>query len=243
MNSRILALAALAMLTANAAQAAVYFDSISPPASYSGNADGPSDGSTVLAQSFTVAGTPDFNSVTLALNADTPGDLGSVMVFLVPDDSSGGVSGSPGNPLLSADSTTFSPASFLGTINDSGLAATGNTPTLVTLSISPSAVASVSGNSANQEYWIGLVASNASSAEWAVAADDQGTGVAGQAYFNNFGNANGSSTIDAQGSNGAYQMIVSSDGPSAAPEPASLAILGGGLAGLGYVRRRRANKA
>jgi hypothetical protein len=238
MNHRILALSALAMLTANVAHATTYFDSISAPASFSGNSDGPSDGATLLAQSFSVPGTPNFNTVTLGLNADVPSDGGSTMVFLVPDDGTGApnMAGFPQTTLdaTSSSATGYANAVLLGTIKDSSLGASGGSPTLITLSISPAAVASVTSQTSNGEYWIGLVTDGSSSIEWDLSSDGSGVGLAGQDYFNNAGSSFGS--IFDPG-NGTYELRAG------VPEPATLAILGAGLAGIGYARRRQAKKA
>jgi hypothetical protein len=232
MVSRILALSALAMLTANVAHATTYFDTINTPAVFGGNADGPSDGVNLMAASFDVPGTPNFTSVTLALTADTPSDGGSTMVYLVPDDGSGALD-MAGFPMLNGAGTNFANAVLLGTILDSSLDITGTGPSLTTLTISPTQIASVTSSTADNEYWIGLIASGSSSIEWNVTDPDDGPGLIGQSGYNNAVSVFDDST-------GAYQMMASGNVPT--PEPTTLAILGGGLAGLGYVRRRKAKK-
>jgi hypothetical protein len=133
------------------------------------------------------------------------------------------------HPILAA--TGFANAFTLGTISDSSLS---GTPSLISLSISSAARSAVTSSTSNGEYWIGIDATGSTSVEWALSSDARGIGTDGQALFNNASNPlGGVSDL----SSGAYQMIVDT------PEPASLAILGGGLAALGYFRRRTATKA
>ncbi|WP_158925885.1 PEP-CTERM sorting domain-containing protein [Acidisphaera sp. S103] len=233
MIPRILVFSALAMLTANVANATTYFNTINSPATFSGNADGPvGDGVNIMAASFNVPGTPNFNSVTLALTADSPTDGGSTMVYLVPDDGSGGAN-MAGAPMLNGSGTNFANAVLVGTILDSSLDISGTGPSLVALTITPAELASVTSKTSDNEYWIGLVASGTSSVEWNLTSSIDGPGMASQWDFNN-------ALAEFDDTSGAYQMIVSANVP--APEPATLAILGCGLAGIGYVRRRKAKK-
>ena len=98
-----------------------------------------------MASSFTVAGTPNFNSISLSLLADNPSDGGSLLVYLVPDDGTGDARGVAGAP-------DFSSAVFIGSIADSSLpdAAIG-TPTLATLT----GIANPF-SSPNDEYWVAV---------------------------------------------------------------------------------------
>jgi hypothetical protein len=223
MHLRILTLASLAMLGANVARATTYINTIGAAGTFSTGADGLPDDSSLLASSFYVSGTPDFNSLTLALSATAPGDGGSVMVFLLPDDGTGGP-GVAGFPDLSG--VTYP---TLGTISDSALVAS---PTLVTFAISAANVSSIT--SPNGEYWIGLSTNEPTSVQWAQSSVGNGIGLDGQSGYalNNF---NGGALFA-----GGYQMTVSAEN---VPEPTTVAILGGGLAGIGYVRRRRAKQA
>jgi hypothetical protein len=103
----------------------------------------------------------------------------------------------------------------------------GSGATLVSLAVSPAIT------SPNNEYWVGLVPGSGSSADWYFGSANDGLGVAGQSNF--FANTGGGSTTQTNASlvgGGPYDLIVST------PEPASLSILGVGLAGIGYFRRR-----
>jgi hypothetical protein len=185
MISRILAFSALAMLTAKVANATTYFDTLAPSATFSGNADGPAgDGVNLMAASFSDPGTPNFNSVTLALTADSPSDGGSTMVYLVPDDGSGAPDVA-GSPLLNGAGASFVDAVLLGTILDSSLDVSGTGPSLVKLTVTPAEVASVTSHTSDDEYWIGLVASGSSSIEWDLSNPDDAPGLVDQADFNN----------------------------------------------------------
>jgi hypothetical protein len=227
MNSRFLAVGALAMLAAHAANATVYFDSVNVTNPQSGF-DGLSDGTSAMADSFT-APTQNFNQISLLLAAGTPSDGGSASVFLVPDNGTGslGVAGSPTAAFSSGVFSSFTGAQLLGSIQDSSLATTGSGATLVSLAVSPAIT------SPNNEYWVGLVPGSGSSADWYFGSANDGLGVAGQSNF--FANTAGGSTTQTNASlvgGGPYDLIVST------PEPASLSILGVGLAGIGYFRRR-----
>ncbi len=92
---------------------------------------------------------------------------------------------------------------------------------------------------ANTRYWIEILDTNASgnkaldtAAVWNYAADASGTGAAAEFYTNN-----GTTYPSASSGNNPLVMTVET------PEPVSLAILGVGLAGLGYARSRRKHVA
>ena len=234
MNVRILACTAIAVLASNAANATFYFDTINAPAGPSIGYDGPvSDGATVLAASFSAPATPDFSSISLTLSASAPTDGGSILVYLVADNGSGGGSGLAGMPTYNGGNTFagYTNASLIGTIADSSLATSGVGSSLISLNVSSAAEAAVAATTKNNEYWIALVGSS-SSFDWAYNGNANGVGTAGQSFFNNYGGTLGTVSDTA----GPYQFQVST------PEPTTLAIMGVGLAGIGYFRRRHAPK-
>lgn len=174
-----------------------------------------------IAESFFAPTATTLTSVTLRLSRMTEADgpLDSIMVYLVPDDGSNGFStaGSPTNNGLSGASFAFTGATLIGSIAESLI---GDEPANYTLFTSLSISAG--------EHWIAAVAPDTSTVMWwyNYAGVTDAIGSAGQAGFDQF-----SGRFDF--GDGAYEMIV------AAPEPASLAILGAALAGVGYFSRRR----
>lgn len=215
MKARFLAAGALSVLMVSAANATVYFDSTTVENPFAGS-DGLPDSNTYEAASF-AAGTPNFSAVSLMLSDASP-DTGSVMVYLVPDNGAGGSVGVAGAPV------TVSPANteLIGTISDSQLSPT---PSLTKIYFTPS---STSLATANQEYWIELIESDTSNATWEYGGGGSFVGSAGQENVDSY------YSTPALDGGGVYDMIVST------PEPASLAILGVGLAALGQIRRRGA---
>jgi hypothetical protein len=224
MKFRILAIGALAMLAASAANATVYFDNTTMP---SAGVDGPlADTTTILGASF-AAGAANFSSINLLLSASNHSDGGSATVYLVSDNGSGRV-GTFGIPTIENGShlfTSFSGAQNIGTILDASLSASLS---LVSLGVSPTV------STLDQEYWLVLAPSAGSSFQWSFDGNNAGTGIANQGFFNNNG---GPDLTPSDNISGAYQFSVET------PEPASLAILGGGIAALGIFRRRRPNTA
>ncbi len=221
---RVLTVAAVGLMMTTGAQAGLTFDTVTAgsPVGYSGAG---TDGSGIMAASFALAGTLNFNSVSLLLSADNPSDLGSALVYLVPDDGSNPVMGAPGSP-------DWANAFPIGSIADSSLTdiSDPSAPALVTLAGFSNPFAS-----SNGQYWIALdTSTSSSSAEWAFNADGSGVGTTGQMSYSDF---NGQYLDDGTTGQGAFAMIVD------APEPATIAVLGAGLAGLGFFRRRNAKKA
>jgi hypothetical protein len=230
MNIRPLALAALAILTSHLANAAVYLDTVNVTNPQFGF-DGLSDNTAAMAVSFT-APAQDFSQISLLLGAGNPLDGGSASVFLIPDNGGGspGVAGTPTATFPGGVFSNFTGAQLLGVISDSSLALSGSGATLASLSVSPGIT------TPNSEYWIGFVPGAGSSADWYFGSANDGVGVVGQSnFFANTLAGGGGSTTQTNASlvgGGPYDLIVST------PEPASIAILVVGLAGLGYCRRR-----
>jgi hypothetical protein len=227
----------MAVLASRAAQAGVYFDSADVGSAYTNMGT-----ASVMAQSFAVTGTPNL-SVTLDLSANNPADGGSILVYIVADDGSGGKNA--GAPLLAINGsgavTGFDPTSVLvNTIPDSSLSSIANGPSAVTFNVPGSALAATN-FTAGDEYWIGLATGTTGDAWWANG-DGSGIGTSGQSFYTNATLTNTLSASNVGGSQ-AFQAIISDATTSNTPEPATLAIIGVGLAGIGYVRRRKNTKA
>lgn len=192
------------------------------------------------ASQFSVSYAQTLTSVSLELSADTPADGGSVVVVLMQD-----VSGAPPYTTISDPSTsskklaTLTDYTVLGTIQDSALS---QTSALVTLNTDVSLSAG--------SYWIGTqtsllpTAGNTNpttgtygSAQWWWT--QPGASVPVTNDFNSIGTV-GPFAVGGTTNPGAYELIINTSVPT--PEPATIAILGGALAGLGYVRRKNAKR-
>jgi PEP-CTERM motif len=222
------AVAVLGLVAGSDAHADIIFDSIT--GTVVDGADGANDGVSIMANSFYLpdptTGVP--SSVTLAL-----GSLGSsgnsLMVYLAPDV---GPSGSPGVP-VSPDLTL---PVLIGSVLDSALSTTIGQPSLVSFQIPDSVAGAILSETFNNEFWVivadGTLGHAAEGVWYFDNGDPSGLGADAQAH------GNGASGIVGNDiGTGPYLMTVQT------PEPLSIAVLGVGLAGLGYVRRRRNPKA
>jgi hypothetical protein len=189
-----------------------------------------------LAEEFNVSSGMTISSVSMRLtDVSALTDGGSILVFLVPDQ---------GGTPMSSGLTLASSKISLGTIADSilpvGLTGCSISQCNTTLNISQYVPAG--------QYWLALVNGTdtrnggsvdalASLAAWWTNGNGSGTGTAGE--------SNG----HVQALDGTFHIVLdalstaSFEAQVQAPEPTSLALLGAGLAGLGFRLRRKKKSA
>jgi hypothetical protein len=195
-----------------------------------------------LAQEFFVSAPATLTSLDLRLTDSTPNDGGSMLVYLVAD--SGGFPSNAGG----SNHNVLTNKTLLGTILDSSL------PSTTTAGCSFGASATI--NACNTvlavndfistpgNYWIALVSGSdtanggsglGSNALWWRAGDNLGLNATGMnnAHVNNSGVLTEQTPTNITQS---FELQVNT------PEPASLALLGAGMTGLGLIRYRRSKK-
>lgn len=248
MDFRSLMFGAAIMLSAGAANATVAYDSIDVGAgqlNFDNNFVDPTAGGPI-ASSFTTTAATSLTSVSLMLSANPNSGDGSMVVVLLPNNGGAPPYSTLNDPGLVNTNFGVLPTfnnvlATIGTVQDSSFVA--ETPKLVTFNTyAPLA--------ANTTYWIGVytpqdpssIANGDSAIEgtygngewWFTSANP--TGGVGIGSAQNFDSHGGIRTFSAE-TNGAYELIVNT------PEPGTMAILGAGLTGLGYFRRRAAKRA
>jgi hypothetical protein len=179
------------------------------------------------AQEFFAPSATTITSMVFRLSDSTPPPGGSLLVYLVQNGA---------NNLPSSSGLSLTNAVQLGSISEAGLTSTASN-VMFTPSIAGSGTITAPG-----DYWIALVETSTSDpALWYRTGDTIGldVGNAGNStagLFNSHVVSPGGATMTSVNTS-SFELQINT------PEPASLALLGAGMAGLGIMRRRQNKKA